>query len=154
MYRFVARVAAFVGVASVVALITVDLAFATAGTANIDTSGTCSMTAFIPAVDGQSYYPQADIGCSRVVDSIEMQVCGAVHNSNGLWYNVNGSCYPNGSSYGNEFADFYNVSGVGVKGKWDKGVCGHEYRTNAIGGDSSDGYDFYGTPFSSGETQC
>jgi hypothetical protein len=138
-----------------IALCVAPNAFALAGTANIDTSGTCSMTSFIPGRDGQSYYPQADVGCSRSVASIEVQVCGAVYNADGQWYAVNGSCYPGGSSYGNgHYADFYNTNGVPLVGKWDLGVCGHVYRTQSIGGDSTDGYDLYGLPISSGETQC
>jgi hypothetical protein len=114
----------------------------------------CELHAYVPATDGESYRVQGEITCSSSTE-MYLTVCSQVYNTNGTWYVVNSSCVPDGPPNNYQYETFYGTS-TGSNpyyGKWEKGVCGHEYRTFDEGSDAHiypTGYEYW----SSGETQC
>ncbi len=69
---------------------------------------------------GHDYVVQGEVDCTGSHDLVAstIEVCAEVHNANGKWYKVTGSCQTNSET--TEFNFDY---------KYVEGVNGHEYRT-------------------------
>ena len=110
-------------------------------------SNLSTLEAFQPAQDGQSYEVDASVGCGTTED-IQLQTCARVHNADGNWYTVTGSCVPNDSTP----RDFGTTNYTGVYGKWELGVCGHTYLSRGFARTSDNPSGVYGA--SQDENQC